>query len=78
MFKKRPIAIAIAIGGLTAPSAYGQIEEVIVTATKRPESMQDIPVAVSALQEETLDQLGVSNFEDSSTVATSTSFSKNG
>ena len=64
MFKKRPIAIAIAIGGLTAPSAYGQIEEVIVTATKRPESMQDIPVAVSALQEETLDQLGVSNFED--------------
>ena len=34
MFKKRPIAIAIAIGGLTAPSAYGQIEEVIVTATK--------------------------------------------
>ena len=64
MFEKRPIAIAIAIGGLTAPSAYGQIEEVIVTATKRPESMQDIPVAVSALQEETLDQLGVSNFED--------------
>ena len=62
MFKKRPIAIAI--GGLTAPSAYGQIEEVIVTATKRPESMQDIPGAVSALQEETLDQLGVSNFED--------------
>ena len=42
MFKKRPIAIAIAIGGLTAPSAYGQIEEVIVTATKRPESMQDL------------------------------------
>lgn len=64
MFRKKPLAIAITLGTIAAAPAHGQIEEVIVTATKRPESMQDIPVAVSAVQEETLDQLGVSNFED--------------
>jgi len=64
MLIQKPIAIAVGLASLGARMAYGQIEEVIVTATKRPESMQDIPVAVSALQEETLDQMGVSNFED--------------
>ena len=64
MFRRKPLAAAIAIGTLATAPAFGQIEEVIVTATKRPQSMQDVPVAVSAVQEETLDQLGVSNFED--------------
>ena len=64
MFIKKPIAVAVALASFGTGTVYSQIEEVIVTATKRPESMQDIPVAVSALQEETLDQMGVSNFED--------------
>ena len=64
MFIKKPIAVAVTLASLGTGTVYSQIEEVIVTATKRPESMQDIPVAVSALQEETLDQMGVSNFED--------------
>jgi outer membrane receptor protein involved in Fe transport len=41
-----------------------QIEEILVTATKRSASTQDIPVAVSALGEENLEQLGVDNFQD--------------
>ena len=64
MFRKKPLALAITLTSLSASHAYSQIEEVIVTATKRPQSLQDVPVAVSAIQEETLDQLGVSNFED--------------
>lgn len=64
MFKKKPLAIAIAIGTISSAPAYGQIEEVIVTATKREASLQTVPVAVSALTAETLDQTGVSNFED--------------
>ena len=40
------------------------IEEVVVTATKRAQPMQDIPVAVQALTEEALDDLGIDNFED--------------
>ena len=64
MFRKKPLALAITLTSLSASPAYSQIEEVIVTATKRPQSMQDVPIAVSAIQEETLDQLGVANFED--------------
>lgn len=41
-----------------------QIEEVTVTATKRAESAQDIPVTVQALGEESLKDLNVSNFDD--------------
>ncbi|MFT4862408.1 MAG: iron complex outermembrane receptor protein [Pseudohongiellaceae bacterium] len=65
MFRKKQLhlAIAIASSAIVMP-AQAQIEEILVTATKRVESMQDVSVAVSALGEESLDQLGVSNFED--------------
>ena len=63
LFPKKQLGLAVALA-TTAFSAHAQIEEVLVTATKRTESMQDIPVAVSALGEEALDQLGISNFED--------------
>jgi len=41
-----------------------RLDEVIVTATKRASSAQDIPVAVSALGEESLDELRVEVFTD--------------
>lgn len=62
-FRKKQLGLAVALASM-AFTAHAQIEEVLVTATKRTESMQDIPVAVSALGEESLDQLGISNFED--------------
>lgn len=40
------------------------LEEVIVTATKRAESMQDVAVSMTAITGEALDDFGVSNFED--------------
>ncbi|MDA0339314.1 MAG: TonB-dependent receptor plug domain-containing protein, partial [Proteobacteria bacterium] len=59
------IAVASAIAAtLGAASSYAEIEEVTVTATKRTASTQDIPVAVQAMNNETLNQLGVSNFSD--------------
>jgi outer membrane receptor protein involved in Fe transport len=41
-----------------------QLEEVVVTATKRSESAQDIPITIQTLGEETLDDLGIGNFKD--------------
>lgn len=64
MFNKTPLALAVALSSIASAPAYSQIEEIIVTATKRPESMQDIPVAVTAIETETLEQLGISNFSD--------------
>jgi iron complex outermembrane receptor protein len=66
---RKPLTTAI-LCGLAATIAPGgafaqnKIEEVTVTATKREESMQDIPVTVQALSEGTLDDLNVGNFED--------------
>ncbi|WNO55066.1 TonB-dependent receptor [Stakelama saccharophila] len=47
-----------------AQQRTGGIQEITVTATKRSENLQDVPVAVQALGGEELGQLGVSNFQD--------------
>jgi outer membrane receptor protein involved in Fe transport len=48
----------------TAESQERQIEEVVVSATKKDESASDIPVTVTALTEETLKEMNVSNFDE--------------
>ena len=59
MFKKKRLShsIAAAVGasaiGMSGVQA-AVLEEVIVTATKRAESAQDIPITIQALGEETL------------------------
>jgi len=61
----RSAALTAAAGsGLVSGTASAQLEEVIVTATKRSASTQDIPVSVQALGENTLNDFGISNFED--------------
>ncbi|MEM6708946.1 MAG: TonB-dependent receptor [Pseudomonadota bacterium] len=47
-----------------ALSAGGTIEEIVVTATKRSESMQDIPVSIQAMNGDDIDELGIDNFGD--------------
>ncbi|MEM7365128.1 MAG: TonB-dependent receptor plug domain-containing protein [Pseudomonadota bacterium] len=66
MFKRNKLNAAVlsVIAASAAANTYAEIDEIIVTATKRPESLQDVSIAVQAVTEETMDQLGVSNFED--------------
>ena len=68
MFKKQKLHTAIlsalAASTVAAPAAFAEIEEVVVTATKRAASTQDIPVAVQALDESTLDDFNINNFSD--------------
>ena len=64
--------MGIAVIGAGSASVYAQeapgaslgIEEVTVTATRRSENMQDVPIAMQALTSDTLDQLNVSTVED--------------
>jgi iron complex outermembrane recepter protein len=63
MFKRNVLTSAIVAIGLSG-YAQAQIEEVVVTATKRAASTQDIALAVTAMGEESLEQMGVSNFSD--------------
>ena len=45
-------------------SIRGGLEEIIVTARKRPESAQDIPIAIQALSQDTLQAMGAQAMED--------------
>src|SRR5579872_6070568 len=45
-------------------STTGGIEEVIVTAQRRSENIQSVPITVQALTSETLTQLNITTFDD--------------
>src|SRR6266478_7137645 len=42
----------------------GPLQEVIVTATRREESLSKVPISVTALTQESLDERGVKDFQD--------------
>ncbi|WP_310469129.1 TonB-dependent receptor [Sphingomonas sp.] len=55
----------------------GQVEdttEIVITATKREENLQDVPISVQAIGTRRLDQLNISNFEDYTKQLPSVSF----
>ncbi|MBE1301182.1 MAG: TonB-dependent receptor plug domain-containing protein [Alteromonadaceae bacterium] len=60
------IVTALAVSPLHAQeeSKKASIETIQVTATKRSESIQEVPVSVTALNGEALENLGVDNFQD--------------
>jgi iron complex outermembrane recepter protein len=70
--KLKPIAAALAAATsatLIAPSAWSQesvagLEEIIVTATRREQNLQDVPLAVVAYTGEMLERQGIENMED--------------
>ena len=66
MFTRNKLNAAVlsVLAASTGANTYAEIDEIIVTATKRPESLQDVSIAIQAVTEETMDQLGVSNFDD--------------
>jgi outer membrane receptor protein involved in Fe transport len=68
MYKLRPITVATWLAYLyIAPLAYAdgdQIEEIVVTATKRDEKLQEVPVAISAITSQQVQTLGIQRVED--------------
>ena len=49
-------------------------DEIVVTAQKREENLQDVPISIQALGTRKLDQLNVANFQDFSKLLPSVSF----
>ena len=58
----------------TAPTAEEERDVIVVTATKREENPQDVPVSIQAIGTKRLDQLNISNFEDFTKQLPSVSF----
>jgi iron complex outermembrane receptor protein len=54
----------------TNPAPTGQAQQqddeanIVVTATRRAENLQDVPIAITALGTQTLDELQIDNFDD--------------
>ena len=65
MWKKRPLGLAVSsvIAGYAVDAWSAEIETLIVTATKRSESAQEVPVAVHAVGGDALRELGIETFE---------------
>ena len=59
------VALAImAAGAAVAQTTGNQIEEVVVTAQRRSESLQDVPLSITALSAATLEERSVDSFID--------------
>ena len=56
-------ALVAVICGLPAP-AFGQLEEIVVTATRRETNLQDTPLSIQAFTSEQLELGGITNGRD--------------
>ncbi|MEP0202042.1 MAG: TonB-dependent receptor [Halioglobus sp.] len=76
--KRNPLAAAIIAATVSTFSinAAAQLEEVIVTAQKRAESAQDVPIAITAFDTEALEAKQIVGFADMRFTAPSVSYTK--
>ncbi|MGO9039163.1 MAG: TonB-dependent receptor plug domain-containing protein, partial [Steroidobacteraceae bacterium] len=54
------------------------LEEIVVTATRRVERLQDVPVSVIAFSQEKMDEQGLRNIDDLSRLSPGLNFQRNG
>jgi len=60
------IALALSLPGfaLAQGGSAPALEEVVVTAQKRAQSLQDVPLSITAFTAETIDRAGITDFSD--------------
>ena len=74
-------ALSASAGTAFAAGEYGgagALEEVVVTAQHRSESIQDVPITIQAITGEQLSQMAVSTFDDVIKMLPNVTFSTNG
>jgi iron complex outermembrane receptor protein len=71
LFHRKPLSAAVrtATGAVVvslsmSQVAHAQLEEVVVTATKRTENLQDVAISVIALDSTTINDVGIESFVD--------------
>jgi len=75
LHRKAALAAALILA-YQAPLASAQgLEEVIVTAQKRAQSAQDVPVALTAVSAETIEAMGIQEFSDVTRISPSLTLS---
>ncbi|HEY7776171.1 MAG TPA: TonB-dependent receptor [Kineobactrum sp.] len=71
-----PLAIIAVTAATVGHNANAQLEEVIVTAQKRAESIQDVPIAITAFDESALRDKQINGFADMRFTAPNVSYNK--
>ena len=66
-FYRTPISAGVVVA-LTSPALMAQdnlaIDEVVVTAQKRAENLQDVPISIQAIGSQAIKELNLTNFKD--------------
>jgi outer membrane receptor protein involved in Fe transport len=70
-------AMSLAAGDAETASSGG-LEEVVVTATRRSERLQDVPISVTAFSQEKMDSQGLRSIDDVTRLTPGVAFSRNG
>ena len=71
-------AVSVASAGDADAASSGGLEEIVVTATRRSERLQDVPISVMAFSEEKMDAQGLKNIDDLSRLSPGLNFQRNG
>jgi iron complex outermembrane recepter protein len=70
--------ISLAAAADTETGSSGALDEVVVTATRRSERLQDVPISVTAFSQEKMDVQGLRNIDDVTRLTPGVAFSRNG
>lgn len=68
------VCTAVALGVALQPAVAAELEEIVVTATKRASALQEIPMSIFAITGESLERSGVADFTDIAASVPSVSF----
>ena len=76
--RRKALAAAVSAVAAGAQTAHADqyLEEVVVTATKRAETLQEVPLAVTAFTTDDIEKRGFNNFEDYAKYVPGLSFGK--
>jgi len=72
-------ALCLSIASLMIPaaaSAQGMLEEIVVTAQKRTQNLQDVPIAITAFNETMIERVGGNTLADMESFAPSLNFGR--
>ena len=72
------VAPAMAAWGAASDPASGQLEEIIVTAQRRAENIQRVPISVTAVTAEQLESARVDSIDNVQAISPSISFDEIG